>query len=198
MNIIIPQIIAKKLILKCISSLSSNILLSYNFYYFITSNTSNDYQNYQQEIISTDLANKLLISSSLIKDIIKKYHFDSNINNISIETIIKNYNEQVKIEVVPDEEFNIISHIQNNSIITNIPEPVKIAIGSTLEIIDKINGILERIHLKIKSHSNSFIKYIKKLDIKNEVEILINYDKIFEKRLNLLFEIIKIYNYVIK
>lgn len=198
MNIIIPQIIAKKLILKCISSLSSNILLSYNFYYFITSNTSNDYQNYQQEIISTDLANKLLISSSLIKDIIKKYHFDSNINNISIETIIKNYNEQVKIEVVPDEEFNIISHIQNNSIITNIPEPVKIAIGSTLEIIDKINGILEIIHLKINSHSNSFIKYIKKLDIKNEVEILINYDKIFEKRLNLLFEIIKIYNYVIK
>ena len=197
MNIIIPQIIAKKLILKCIGSLSSNILLSYNFYYFITSNRLNDYQNYQQEIISTDLANKLLISSSLIKDIIKKYHFDSNINNISIETIIKNYNEQVKIEVVPDEEFNIISHIQNNSIITNIPEPVKIAIGSTLEIIDKINGILEIIHLKIKSHSNSFIKYIKKLDIKNEVEILINYDKIFDKRLNLLFEIIKIYNYVI-
>lgn len=198
MNIIIPQIIAKEIIFKCIGSLSSNILSSYNFYYFIISNTSNDYQNYQQEIISTDLANKLLISSSLIKDIIKKYHFDSNINNISIETIIKNYNEQVKIEVLQDEEFNIISHIQNNSIITNIPEPVKISIGSTLEIIEKINSILELIHLKIKSHSNSFIKYIKKIDIKNEVEILINYDKIFEKRLNLLFEIIKIYNHVIK
>ena len=198
MNIIIPQIIAKEIILKCIGSLSSNILSSYNFYYFIISNTSNDYQNYQQEIISTDLANKLLISSSLIKDIIKKYHFDSNINNISIETIIKNYNEQVKIDVLQDDEFNIISHIQNNSIITNIPEPVKISIGSTLEIIEKINGILELIHLKIKSHSNSFIKYIKKIDIKNEVDILINYDKIFEKRLNLLFEIIRIYNNVIK
>ena len=52
MNIIIPQIIAKEIILKCIGSLSSNILSSYNFYYFIISNTSNDYQNYQQEIIS--------------------------------------------------------------------------------------------------------------------------------------------------
>jgi hypothetical protein len=77
MNIIIPQIVTNEIIFKCVTSLSSTILSSYNFYNFIITNAPNDYQNYQNEITSTDLANKLLVASSLIKDIIKKHHYSS-------------------------------------------------------------------------------------------------------------------------
>lgn len=198
MNIIIPQLVTNEIIFKCVSSLSSTILSSYNFYNFIVLNAPNDYQNYQNEIISTDLANKLLIASSLIKDIIKKHHFDSKEKDIPIEKIIESYKDQIKIEILQDEGFDIITHIQNNTIITNVPEPVKISLNSTLEIIDKINGILEQIHSKIKSYSNSYSKYVTKLNIKNEVDKLISLDKIFEKRLGLLMEIVLIYNHVVK
>lgn len=198
MNIIIPQIVTNEIIFKCVTSLSSTILSSYNFYNFIVTNASNDYLDYQKEITSTDLANKLLIASSLIKDIIKKHHFDSVDKNIPIEKIIEAYKEQLKIEILEEEGFDIISHIQNNSIIADVPEPVKISLNSTLEIIDKINIILEQIHTKIKSYSNSYTKYVTKLNIKQEVEKLISLDLVFEKRLRLLFEIVLIYKDVVK
>jgi hypothetical protein len=104
----------------------------------------------------------------------------------------------LKIEILQDEGFDIISHIQNNTIIADVPEPVKISLSSTLEIIDKINGVLEQIHRKIKLYSCSYTKYITKLNIKNEVDNLINLDKIFEKRLGLLLEIVLIYDSVVK
>ena len=198
MNLIIPSVVTNEIIFKCISSLSSTILSSYNFYNFIIANAPNDYQNFQNEIISTDLANKLLIASSLIKDIIKKHHFDCIEKNIPIEKIIESYKEQIGIETIHDEGFDIITHIQNNSIITDVPEPVKISLGSTLEIIERINCVLEQIHVKIKLYSNSYTKYITKLNIKNEVDNLIGLDKIFEKRLGLLLEIVLIYNDVVK
>ncbi len=198
MNIIIPQIVTNEIIFKCITSLSSTILSSYNFYNFIITNASNDYLDYQKEITSTDLANKLLVASSLIKDIIKKHHFDSVNKNIPIEKIIETYKEQVKIEILQDEGFDIITHIQNNSIIADVPEPVKISLNSTLDAIDKINIILEQIHIKINSYSNSYTKYVTKLNIKQEVEKLISLDLIFEKRLKLLFEIVLIYKDVVK
>lgn len=198
MNIIIPQIVTNEIIFKCVTSLSSTILSSYNFYNFIITNASNDYLDYQKEITSTDLANKLLIASSLIKDIIKKHHFDSVDKNIPIEKIIEAYKEQLKIEILEDEGFDIITHIQNNSIIADVPEPVKISLNSTLEIIDKINVVLEQIHTKIKSYSNSYTKYVTKLNIKQEVEKLISLDLVFEKRLRLLFKIVLIYKDVVK
>ena len=198
MNLIIPQVVTNEIIFKCISSLSSTILSSYNFYNYIVTNVSNDLDNFQNEIISTDLANKLLVASSIIKDIIKKHHFDCVEKNVPIEKIIESYKDQIKIEILQDEGFDIITHIQNNSIIADVPEPVKISLGSTLEIIDKINCLLEQIHLKIKSYSNSYSRYITKLNIKTEVDNLIRLDKIFEKRLELLLEIVLIYNDVVK
>ena len=159
MNLIIPQIVTNEIIFKCVSSLSTTILSSYNFYNFIIMNAPNDYQNYQNEIISTDLANKLLIASSLVKDIIKKHHFDSVDKDVPIERIIESYKDQIKIEILQDEGFDIITHIQNNTIIANVPEPVKISLNSTLEIIDKINGVLEKIHFKIKYYCDNSWKF---------------------------------------
>lgn len=199
MNIILPQLVTQDIIVKCVSSLTTSILSSYNLYNMIITQSisQTDYQNYQNQITSTDLANKLLLASSIIKDIIKKHHFKTELN-IPIEKIIELYKDEIKIEFVDDEDFDIITHIQNNNIISNVSEPVKISLNSTLEIVDKINFILNKIHNKIKTYSSSYIKYICKLNLSEETEELINLDKIFDKRFGLLLEILKIYSDVVK
>lgn len=199
MNVLIPHLLTQEIIFKCVSSLSTTIISSYNLFNFISTQNISDYQNYQNEITSTDLANKLLIASALIKDIIKKHHFSRETNkNIPIEKIMDEYKDNLKIQFVSDDGFDIITHIQNNQLISDVPESVKIALSSTLEIIDRINDILEKIHVKIKTYSNSYVKYVSKLNIKCEVEQLISLDKIFDKRLNLLIQIVKIYIDVVK
>lgn len=215
MNVIIPHLISQDIIIKCISSLSTSILSTYNLYNFITTHSNSDYQNYVAEITSTDIANKLLVASSLIKDIIKRHHEfelstqntepdgqnmlvkknENDKKNIPVEKIIEMYKLKLEPDVIDDvnSEYNIVTQIQNNNIISNVPEPVKIALNSTLEIIDKINGILNTIHLKIKTHSGSYVKYVSKLNLSHEVNMLIKFDKIFDKRLKLFIDVLKIY-----
>lgn len=215
MNVIIPHLISQDIIIKCVSSLSTSILSTYNLYNFITTHSNSDYQNYVAEITSTDIANKLLVASSLIKDIIKRHHEfelstqntelngqnmlvkkdENDKKNISVEKIIEMYKLKLEPDVIDDvnSEYNIVTQIQNNNIISNVPEPVKIALNSTLEIIDKINGILNTIHLKIKTHSGSYVKYVSKLNLSHEVNMLIKFDKIFDKRLKLFIDVLKIY-----
>lgn len=199
MNIILPHLMTQDIIVKCVSSLSTSILSSYNLYNFIISHSvsHSDYQNYQNQITSTDLANKLLLASSIIKDIVKKHHFKTD-TNMPIENIIELYKEELKIEFDKEDDFDMITHIKNNNIISNVPEPVKIALNSTLEIIDKINLTLNIIHNKIKTYSVSYLKYISKLNLLDETEQLLYLDKIFDKRLNLLLEVLKIYSDVVK
>jgi hypothetical protein len=97
-----------------------------------------------------------------------------------------------------EEGFDMITHIQNNNIISNVPEPIKISLNSTLEIIEKINYVLNKIHNKIKNHSASYVKYVSKLNLSNEINELVSFDKIFDKRLGLLLEVLKIYSDVVK
>ena len=199
MNIILPHLITQDIIIKCVSSLTTSVLSSYNLYNIIITQsiTHSDYQNFQNQITSTDLANKLLIASSIIKDIIKKHHYKTD-SNVPLEKIIELYKDELKIEFIGDEDFDIITHIQNKNIISDVPEPVKISLNSTLEIIEKINNVLNKIHSKIKIYSISYLKYISKLNLLEETEQLINLDKIFDKRFGLLLEILKIYSDIVK
>ena len=196
MNIILPHLVTQDIIIKCVSSLTTSIISSYNLYNVIITHSipQSDYQNYQNQITLTDLANKLLLASSIIKDIVKRYHFKTD-SNISVDKIIELYRDELKIDLVGDgeEDFNMITHIQNNNIISNVPEPIKISLNSTLEIIDKINFILNKIHNKIKTYSLSYLKYVSKLNLFDETEELINLNIIFDKRFGLLLEVLKIY-----
>lgn len=216
MNIILPHLVSQDIIIKCVSSLSTSIISSYKLYNVIISYSisHNDYDNYQNQIMSTDLPNKLLIASSVIKDIIKKHHssvstdisksLNMSIVPISIEKIMELYKDELKIEYINidentnTEEFSLITHIQNNNITPNVPEPVKISLGSTIDIIDKINLILNKIHNKMTTYSKSYFKYVSKLNLSDDITQLIEYDKIFDKRLGLLLEILKIYSDVVK
>ncbi len=200
MNIALPHFISQDIIIKCVISLTTSIVSSYNLYNIITTQTitNTDYQNYQNEISSTDVGNKLLVASSIIKDIIKRYHvFTKEEKDISVEQIIELYKIKLEPSISEDEEYNILYSMKNNNIISNVPEPVKVSLNSTLEIIDRINTILQKIHFKVKNYSDSYLKYFSRLNISNEVAILIKLDKTFDKRLNLFMNILKIYSHII-
>ena len=71
--------------------------------------------------------------------------------------------------------------------------------NSTLEIIKKINYVLNKIYIKIKNHSISYVKYISKLNfLSDEIDELVSFYKIFDKRLGLLLEVLKNYSDIVK
>lgn len=74
-----------------------------------------------------------------------------------------------------------------------LPEPVKKALFSTYEIIEKIKIILQQVYKKIDLHKTKYFSSWRGLDLTAEInEIKLN-NSIFEKRVAMLFDIIKIY-----
>jgi hypothetical protein len=191
MNIIAPMI-TSEFIFTCITSLSTSISSTHNLYNYVVSysNTTTDYQSYKDKLITTDLSNKLNVTNTIIKDIIKKYHLSD------YEEIEKELEEHIlnnNVKVIEENDFNIITKISNNKSFPNLPDAIRVSIYSTLEIIIQLYSILEKIQSKIRSYENSYLKYFYKLNIHDEVSKIIIYNDIFEKRLGLLFEVLKIY-----
>jgi predicted DNA-binding protein YlxM (UPF0122 family) len=74
-----------------------------------------------------------------------------------------------------------------------LPEPVKKALFSTYEIIEKIKIILQQVYKKIDLHKTKYFSSWRGLDLTADIkEIKLN-NSIFEKRVAMLFDIIKIY-----
>jgi hypothetical protein len=92
-----------------------------------------------------------------------------------------------------EDDFNIVSFIDEHKIIANIPQPVQISLRITLEVIDRINELLDKVKNKIIKYDKSFSKYFNRLYLKTELEQIQTNNKLFEKRLTQLIEIIKIY-----
>lgn len=109
------------------------------------------------------------------------------------EWIEKNSN----LKIIEQDEFNIVSNIKNNNIINDLPKPLKLVLQSTLEIITNINETLLTIQNKINNYNNSYFSYFYKLNIHNEVNNLVTYCDIFDRRLSMLFDILKVYNNII-
>jgi hypothetical protein len=194
MNVLLPTV-SSDIIYYCITSLSTSISSTQNLYNFIInySHTNNDYIVYQNKLINTDIPNKLQVSSLLITDIIKKYHLsDKEDINLS-EWVEKNCN----LNVIEDDEFNIVSNIKNNNIISDLPKPLKLILQSTLEIITNINETLKMIQNKINKYNISYFSYFYKLNIHDDVNKLVTYCDIFDKRLTMLFDILKVYNNIL-
>ena len=162
-----------------ITSISTYIVSTQNIFNFIINHKDNDYIVLQQKLQSIDLINKLNIVNSLIKTIIKKY-------NINIDELLES--KQIKYNISDD--FLVVEMDNMKSNIVN--EPIKISIISVLEMIIKINNILEIIKNKIMIHNKSFFKMFNTLHIHNEINQIISLNGIFNDRLQLLFEILKI------
>ena len=71
MSIIISSITGD-ILLKTIVNITTSIITTNNLFIWFINHKNNDYDIYKKKIISIDLPNKLIIISSLIKDIIKK------------------------------------------------------------------------------------------------------------------------------
>jgi len=194
MNVLLPTL-STDIIYYCITSLSTSISSTQSLYNFIInySRTNYDYIVYQNKLINTDISNKLQVTSLLITDIIKKYHLNNKEEINLTEWIERNNN----LNIVEQDEFSIVSNIKNNNIINDLPKPLKLILQTTLEIITNINDTLQSIQNKINSYNNSYFSYFYKLNIHIEVNKLVTYCEIFDRRLDMLFDMLKVYNNIL-
>lgn len=184
--------IARDVVFYTITTISTSIISIQNIDKFILDHKDNDYVIFSNQLEKTDLINKLVITSSLIKDIFKKHSnndktdFDKIFNIPSAELITKTTNEN-------DNDFDIVSNVNYNEIEVEIPEPVKISILSILETIHKINLVFDTIHKKIIAYNKSYFNFYK-LNITEQIQKINYLNEIFNSRLDVLFKIINIYN----
>lgn len=193
MNYILP-FVTYSAINSIIISLSTSLTSTQNIFKFIMNQTDSDYLIYQHQLETTDLHNKLNITISLIKDIIRKHCYKKNVDiEKLIDSLIK---PDYEFDNSVENDFTMINLI--NDISVDMCEPIKISLLSTLEIINKINGVLEKIQQKILSHQNSFFKSIVKINIHNEVNRTVSLTNIFNSRLEILLNILQIYAVCLK
>jgi hypothetical protein len=165
----------------CITSLSTYITSSKNIFTFIYEHKDSDLVIYKNEIEKLDLENKLKIVHSLISNILVKY-------NILLNEILSSSHF-----ISEEEGFSMIEMKSEKSNLNKIEEPLLLSLMSTFEIIEKIYIIMNQIKEKIMYYQKSYIKNIITLCLKNEIITLKKYSDIFDIRLLMLFELIKIY-----
>jgi hypothetical protein len=171
-----------------LSSISTSVSATTNVIKYLLCYKESELDIFKKELFRTDLCNNLQLVSSIIDDIIKNHNKNNN-NNYEIE----------KIEIInndsPLNESCLILHndykIKKKNI--NFPEPVKQILFKTYETIEQIKKYLEIIQFKIHDHENKYLKNWRSINIKEDVNNINNINLIFEKRMKLLFEVIKIY-----
>jgi hypothetical protein len=180
--------------LRTLVNLTTSIISTNALYTWFLEHKNNDYQIYQHKIISIDLNNKLCVVSALIKDIIKKYHLQPDDNmDLIINEFIKN-NQQVEEETTETTDFSMINYTEKFNTIIKMPEALKIALISTLEIINIINKELYKLQSKITIHKKSYSSIMYSANIENEINVIFCNSQIFEKRIKLFFQIINAYD----
>jgi hypothetical protein len=193
MNII--STITNDVLLRTASNITTSILSTHSLFVWFIDYKNTNYTNYKKELKISDIHNKLLIVSALIKDIIKKYYFrDQNKENKEDKDIDQFIHDTEK-EIIKD-DFLLVNYnnklltTEFNKIFTEIPASIKLALISVLEIITILNNEINKIHLKIHDHHKRWISYIYSIKIQEEMDIIIEHNTIFDKRLSLLFQIL--------
>ena len=171
--------------------LSSSMTTSKNILSFLIETKETDIVLFKNHLEKVDLKTKIMIMESLIYDIIRKNSNDKNIL------------EKLKLEIanlfitdceLDNDNFYLIDIKKNNEYLKNIDEPVLYSLISTCEVIYHINDNLYKINEKIMLHKNSYFKNIVVLKLQPELSNIIRYSQMLDLRLNLLFDILKIYS----
>jgi len=234
--------ITNDIIIKTITNITTSVISTHSLFMWFIDHKNTDYNEYKRKIVSTDLHNKLLIISSLIKDTIKKHYLkkvreyeerekneakisqiigdslakdDVNTlktNDANIDTIMQNFlNNEIDIVTITnrlndindvnselvdisDAEYTMINNNVKLVMFTEIPDPIKLALITTLEIINTINVELSKIHKKIVQHQKSYLSYIYSVKIQEEIDQIYTHNDILDKRVDLLFKVINAYN----
>jgi len=174
-----------------ITSLSASISSSQNVVKFIAEHKDCDSVIFKNEIVETDLENKLRIIESLIYDIIKKYC----LNNDEFECTKKDIQQPQIIDTnfIENNEFALVEIKSQTNVLERIDEPLKLALMSTSETVQKIHTILMEMRDKINNHNKSYIKTIIAISLQMELKTLNRQIKILDSRLHFLLELLKVY-----
>lgn len=202
---LITTMLTKDLIL---TSISSSVRATSSLVNYFACSTDNNVDKFKKELITLDLYNSLNVVLTVIEDIIKKNDKHCE-HQGSLESHINNNNSSCLV-IARNDNNNAIG--SNNSIINNqesciiisgdisitkksiiLPEPVKKALFSTYEIIEKIKIILQQVYKKIDLQQMKYFSSWRSLDLSNEIDEIKVINSVFEKRVKMLFDIIKIY-----
>ena len=172
-----------------LSSISTSVSATTSVIKYLLCYKESELDIFKKELFNTDLCNNLQIVSSIIDDIVKNHNKNNSNDKYEIE----------KIEIINNDgclnESCLILHndykIKKKNI--NLPEPVKQILFTTYEVIEEIKKYLEIIQFKIQNHETKYLKNWRSININNDINNIIKINLIFEKRMKLLFEVIKIY-----
>jgi predicted DNA-binding protein YlxM (UPF0122 family) len=214
---LITTMLTKDLIL---TSISSSVKVSTSLVNYFINSTDNNVEKFKNELLVIDLYNSLNVILTVIEDIIKKHDSSGSIkalppisNTLTSEKQILTLEQGSCLVIANNRDGcgdgdgyrdNSVHGLQESCIVINdnipipkksiiLPEPVKKALFSTYEIIEKIKIILQQVYKKIDLHKTKYFSSWRGLDLTSDIkEIKLN-NSIFEKRVAMLFDIIKIY-----
>lgn len=191
---IIPIIVSRDILITCVSTLTTSISSTQQLYNFIMnySISNNDYKLYQNKLLSADLSTKLSIMNAVIGDIIRKQNIIDGIELDSGENSLI-INHKNTLNIIDDDGFDIVTNVDNINLIERLPKTIKVSIHSNIDIINKINQTLNSIQDKIQKYNAAYFSYFYRLNIHDDVENIILYCDIFDKRLSMLLDILKLY-----
>ena len=178
--------ITNDILMRTVTNITTSIVSTHSLFVWFIDYKNSDYNVYKKEIKVSDLHNKLLIISALIKDIIKKYYLKKDEN---VDDIIQLFIEK---DITVD-NFMLVDYDTKLNTFTEIPTCNRLALISTLEIITILNNEILKIQMKIQDHHKKWISYIYSIKIEEEMNTILEHNIIFEKRLDLLFKILNVY-----
>jgi hypothetical protein len=176
--------------MRTLTNITTSIVSGHSLFVWFIDYKNCNYNIYKNELKVSDLHNKLLIVSALIKDIFQKYY--KNVDFLEQKTLYK----KDLGHTLGKDDFEFIEKENNNdhNLLSNdfseIPKSIRLALLSTLEIITILNNEINKIHSKIHCHHQKWISYIYSIKIQEEMDTILEHNQIFDKRLNLLFQIL--------
>ena len=106
--------------------------------------------------------------------------------------MIQNFIDETT-DKITKENFILIDYSEKIDVFTEIPECIKLALISTLEIITILNNEINKVHNKIQNHHKRWISYVYSIKIQQEMDTILEHNIIFDKRLKLLFQVLHAY-----
>lgn len=173
-----------------VTTLSNSITSTQNVFKFVYEHKDSDYELFKNELETLDLHNKLKIIESLIFDIIHKY--------CNTEEEYKCIKDDIKNPLITSDEDKILDYsiinLENRiAIFERIEEPVRYSLLTTSESVQSINIIINNIHQKVMNNDQSYLKSFVSLNLTNDLKQLHKNVKILDMRIQMLFDLLKIY-----
>jgi hypothetical protein len=195
MNIITT--ITNDILMRTLTNITTSIVSGHSLFVWFIDYKNSNYNIYKNELKVSDLHNKLLIVSALIKDIFQKYYknvdfleqkpLQQTLGQKTLGKGVKGKEDFIFIDL--DKEHNLEHDLLSNDF-SEIPKSIRLALLSTLDIITILNNEINKIHSKIHNHHQRWISYIYSIKIQEEMDTILEHNQIFDKRLSLLFQIL--------